>query len=269
MKNMIKIQYIICALLLVSVSSCMDDDLNYPDPNKPVVTANVSNATIGEGAGSITVTLNLSRAIGDPADIKFEQVSGNADADDYTFSIGDLDEYEIGPAGYQTSIPATMTSTQVTITPSLDLDVEGPETATFRIVQGQNGLATVDGGEIVFTVTIADFEYCLWTLDVFDNYGDSWQGAHVTITQDGLDPADYPDGDWDDDAETYQIPVGVGATFSFTYVSGTTGDQPNQAGAPGYEEENSYILTSPDGTVYADGPIPAVGVIVSGTNNCN
>ena len=243
MKNMIKLKYIICALVFVSVSSCNNDDLNYPDPNKPVVTSNVTDTTIPEG-GSMTVTLNLSRAIGDPVDIKFEQVSGNADAEDYTFSIDPLDEYEIGPAGYQTSIAATETSTQVTITPTLDLDVEGPQTATFRIVQGQNGNATINGGAIVFTVTIADFEYCLWTLDVVDDYGDSWQGAHITVTQDGQDPMDYPDDSWDDDAETYQIPIGVGSNFSFEYVSGTTGtDSPNQAGGPGYEEENSYTLT--------------------------
>ncbi|MGK0428423.1 MAG: hypothetical protein ACJARX_000068, partial [Psychroserpens sp.] len=71
-----------------------------------------------------------------------------------------------------------------------------------------------------------------------------------------------------DDNEFFNIPIALGADYSFTYVSGG-----GTGGGPGWESENYYELTAPDGTVYADGSldysgIPTPGLIASGIADC-
>jgi len=155
MKNIFKYKYILyCTAILAVTASCMEDEQSYPDANKPVITSSVNTLNIEEDGDPATFTVNLSRAIGDPVDFKIEQTGGSATVEDYAFSIGELGESEIGPAGYQGTIPAGTTSFEVSISAPLDIFADQGDTATFRIVQGQNGNALVNGGEIEFTVNI-------------------------------------------------------------------------------------------------------------------
>lgn len=258
MKKLLKNKFVLCSLSLLVFSSCMDDDQDYADPNKPVVTSDVMDTTIEEGE-SYTFTLNISRAISAQTDLKIEQISGNATEDDFTFDISELAEYELGPAGYQATIPGGKTSVMVTISTETDLETEGTKTGTFRIVQGQNGNALLPDGEIEFTLNIEDFDYCLWTLDGVDTYGDGWNGAAIRLTyRDRV--IDYSVHDLDGegpDIESFDIPVGRGDQYTFEFISGD------------FDGEVEYTLTAPDGTTFSDAYYPAAGVITSGTSSCN
>jgi hypothetical protein len=106
---------------------------------------------------------------------------------------------------------------------------------------------------------------CDWTLETSDTYGDGWNGGYVEVSFGGI-TTQYRE---DDGVPTvFAIGVPDGADFSFTYVSGG-----GTGGGPGWESENYFKLTAPDGTVYEEGSmdysgIPTPGVIVSGTNAC-
>ncbi len=267
-----KIKYISLFFLAASLFvGCTDDDLDGLEPaSKSVATTSVRSLDLVEGQSAM-IPFTINKAINKVSQFKVLVLSGNAEQD-MDFTAGNPMDADTGVPGqgFEITVPAYATSFEIPVETIRDLDqTEGTETVTLQIsAAGVRTIITPDSYyEVV--LTIRDVEYCLWTLDVLDAYGDSWQGAHVVITQDGVSEL-YPKSDWDDDAETYEIPVGVGADFDFSYESGTTGTtSPNQPGAPGYEEENSYILTSPNGTVYSDGPVPTVGSIVSGINSCN
>lgn len=272
----INIKMLSLALGLVALSSCTDDDLSGLDPlQKPIATTTVTSLNLAEGE-TTSILFTIDRPIAKPAQFKIELIDGNVDEEDI-FAGDQLTDADTGipGKGFEITVPAYATSFEIPVEIIRDLDQsEGNEATTLRISAA--GVRTIITPEpYLIPLTISDFQYCLWTLDVFDDYGDSWQGAQVVLTQNGVRDV-YPQGDWDDDAETYQIPVEIGVAYTFSYESGTTGtSSPNQAGPTGYEEENGYVLTSANGTVYTDGfvtgagVIPTVGTIVSGANGCN
>ena len=267
MKNTYIKLYALILISFVSVSCVNDDETFGINENKALATTTVSNLTIAEGkTGYIPFT--ISSPITTTAKFRIDVVSGTAEEDvEYTAGTGDIvGENGISGEGFQMIVPAYAESFEIPVSTILDLDqTEGNETITLKISATGNRTILTPVPYLV-NVTIVDFTYCMWDLQVLDAYGDSWQGATITI-EDDHHTATYPKEDWDDFEELYQIPVGT--NYTFTYTSGTTGDQPNVADTPGFEEENSYMLTATNGTVYSDGPIPTVGIIASGADSCN
>ncbi|WP_034061934.1 hypothetical protein [Lacinutrix jangbogonensis] len=262
---------LLALLFIASASvSCVNDDETFGiNDNKATATTSVTSLSLAEGESGV-IPFTLSNAINKPSQFKIELVGGNGGQDDITAGDGYTDaDTGIYQDGFEITVPAYVSSFEIPVNAVLDLDqTEGNETLTLKISAA--GVRTIlTPKAYIVEVSIQDYEYCMWELQVMDGYADSWQGATITFTDDNQVSV-YPDGDWDDDAETYQIPVGRNGNFSITYLSGSTGDQPNAPGAPGYEEENSYTLTAPNGTVFSDGPVPTVGVIASGTGSlCN
>ncbi len=90
---------------------------------------------------------------------------------------------------------------------------------------------------------------CTYTLELFDTFGDGWNGAVLTITIDGQ-------------STNYTFTTGYEATFQFTapqnvpfVVSYTPGF---------FENEVSYNIVDPDGNVvFSDGPYPQTGEVTS------
>lgn len=167
------------------------------------------------------------------------------------------------------SVPAFQTTAQISVMIYNDAIVEGTETLDLTIQSGPSlanqYLVNPDTNFPTVSVQIQDYLFCLWTLETSDTYGDGWQGGAVQLAMEG-ETFDYAE---EGASSTVEIPVTAGVAFSFTYISGG-GD----GGAPGYENENYYKLTAPDGTVYEDGTmdysgIPTPGLIVSGTSTCN
>lgn len=107
---------------------------------------------------------------------------------------------------------------------------------------------------------------CNWTLITHDTYGDGWNGGYIEVITNGI-TTQYvqPAGPAD---VTHLIAISNAAEYSIAYVSGG-----GTGGSPGWESENYFKLTAPDGTVYESGSldyssIPTEGVVSSGTNAC-
>lgn len=96
---------------------------------------------------------------------------------------------------------------------------------------------------------------CLYTLDMTDSYGDSWNGGYITVNIDGIPSGTY----FAKGSNTVDtIPVGGGSTLELVYTSGS------------YENENSYILYNPSGSpIFSDGPTPSTGSVYTGSSTCS
>lgn len=92
-----------------------------------------------------------------------------------------------------------------------------------------------------------------WVLEMYDSWGDGWDGAYLTMTVNGVS-TDYTVVNGYEQIEMVDVPFN--STVQITYTAGS------------YEAEHSYVITAPDGTVYADGPSPAEGTIVDSENVC-
>ena len=166
------------------------------------------------------------------------------------------------------TVPAFQTTTQILVTIYNDVVVEDTESLNLTIESGPSlankYLVNPDTVYPVLNLRIEDFKFCLWTLEATDVYGDGWQGAYIEVISEGITTEYAATGETD----FYDIPIAFGEDYSFSYFSGG-----GTGGAPGYESENYYKLTAPDGTVYEDGTldysgIPTPGLIASGTADC-
>lgn len=99
---------------------------------------------------------------------------------------------------------------------------------------------------------------CEYTLDLFDSFGDGWNGAFLTITINGVAEM-YTVDDINDD--------GFSNSFTLTVVDG---DDIAFAFSPGtFDGEITYAFYNPEGIlVFGDGPNPILGEIFTGTIVC-
>ncbi len=167
------------------------------------------------------------------------------------------------------SIPAYTTTGQMMVVIHNDDDpTESTETLDLTIVPGpavgSAYLLRPDTQYPDLSLTIENYLFCFWTLYSSDTYGDGWNGGYVEVISEGV-TTEYAT---DASVTEFNIPITEGADYTFTYVSGG-----GTGGGPGWESENYYRLTAPDGTIWEDGTldysgIPTPGLITSGTNNC-
>ncbi|GAA4268082.1 hypothetical protein [Hyunsoonleella aestuarii] len=76
-----------------------------------------------------------------------------------------------------------------------------------------------------------------WVLDMIDLFGDGWNGGNIVVSLDGVQTTYFPPGS----SLTEIITVAPGTSeFTFTYTAG------------GWEGENLYTLTDPNGVVVLD-----------------
>lgn len=171
------------------------------------------------------------------------------------------------------SVPAYQLSTQLMVMIYTDIEVEGDETLNLTIQSGPSlanaYLVNPDTSYPNVNITINDYRFCLWTLEVSDTYGDGWNGGYVEFISEGITTTySAPDVE-PGEILTVEIPITIGADYSFSYVSGG-----GTGGAPGWESENYFKLTAPDGTFWEEGTmdysgIPTEGLITSGTSSCD
>jgi len=263
--------FALLALAVVFVA-CNDDDTPGMEPSnqKPIATTTVSSLTLAEGESGV-IPFTLDRATTKPSYFKIQAVDGSASEDeDWTAGTGPL-RPDTGNAGdgFEMRVDAGVSSFEIPVNIMLDLDQsEGDETISLQISAAANRTVLTGPDVVNVQVNIVDFQFCIWTFEMTDDYGDGWNGGYIAVTADGV-TTEYANQDLDGDVgvpETQIIEVGIadGVPFSIDYVSGG-----GTGAGPGWESENSYVITAADGTVYADGPIPTEGNIASGDNACN
>lgn len=183
----------------------------------------------------------------------------------YLKASGTATEHEDYDYPHSLTIPAGALSVSGAITTYRDVIAEPTENVTIQIGTGlESNVSAVNGQTVSFT--FLDYAFCTWTLETSDTYGDGWNGGYVEVTSEGVTTQYSED---DDVPTTFEINITDGADYTFTYVSGG-----GTGGAPGWESENYFLLTAPDGTQWEEGSmdyssIPTPGVITSGINSCN
>lgn len=282
-----KITIVIAVTLLLFYTACQDDD-SIPRRGKPTITVVESSKTVDEGQTAV-YDFNVEYPVNESIFIRIDVLDADGNPIPTTEPIGDpnsgsgyaaivLDDINVpyntwfdsgffsygylGGSGYVAEIPAFTESFSLSINALLDsVADEAPETYTFRLTGVSTAAAVIDE-EI--NMTINNINACTWTLVTNDAWGDGWNGGFITATIDGVSTDYAASGE----SSTFEIGMIDGNVYSFTYTSGGGTGQ-----APGWEEENSYTLTAPDGTVFADdgtdGTLIAEGEITSGTNICN
>jgi SprB repeat len=95
---------------------------------------------------------------------------------------------------------------------------------------------------------------CFYQLDMFDQWGDGWNGGFLTILEDGVPVFTYQAYG---SSTTEIMPIANGSLLQLQYSSGN------------WENENSYTLFDPTGTpIFSDGPNPSTGIVFTTTASC-
>ena len=101
---------------------------------------------------------------------------------------------------------------------------------------------------IVHSFTTTFDNPCDYTIELFDSFGDGWNGSILNVSVGGI-AMDYtipPGGDF----ETFTIGAGSNLPMIFTYTAGA------------FQNEVSYNILDSDGDIiFSDGPNPAEGIV--------
>jgi len=267
MKKMKKITYILSSVVLTLFLFGCDAEQSNQDVEEigsidsyptPTFTLSGGDTTFNEqGEPEFVYDIVLDKPINRPIDFSFIIVGGTAT---------EHEDYDL----FNATVPAYNTTAQMKVVIYTDTDVEGTETLQLQIESGPS-LANkhlVNPNTqypALLSLTIEDYVFCFWTLETSDTYGDGWNGGYVEVISEGV-TTQYAEGGAG--PTVFNIAISEGADYTFTYVSGG-----GTGGGPGWESENYFKLTAPDGTEWEEGTmdysgVPTAGLITSGTNNC-
>jgi len=96
---------------------------------------------------------------------------------------------------------------------------------------------------------------CSYTLNMYDSWGDGWNGGYLSVFVDGNFVDNYSASG---NSSTATITAISGQTIQLVYTSGS------------WENENTYDLIDPNNTtIFSDGPNPSTGLVFTTTSNCS
>jgi gliding motility-associated-like protein len=133
------------------------------------------------------------------------------------------------------------TTTTVTATPGPTVDA-GPDLVVCPNVAEQLNATTVGSGTT-----------CNYTFNLYDSFGDGWNGAFFNLYINGVFSGSYTmnTGSF----ITYSVSIPAGATIDFEYFPGS------------WESEVTYdIIDCSGATVFSDGPNPNTGIVYTTLN---
>lgn len=93
---------------------------------------------------------------------------------------------------------------------------------------------------------------CTYSLNLFDSFGDGWNGASIDVLVNGTNVGNYVAAG---NGSSFNIVVPHGGSIELIYNSGS------------FNQENSYELVLGGVTLFSDGPSPTIGSAFS--TNCN
>ncbi|MCH2023238.1 MAG: T9SS type B sorting domain-containing protein [Saprospiraceae bacterium] len=106
-------------------------------------------------------------------------------------------------------------------------------------------------GAIDVTV-VADTADCTYTLDMFDSFGDGWEGSYIDAVVNGVSVGNYSVGTSSASA-TIVVPHGQSLELIYNYGGGM------------FETDVSYNLVLGGVTIFSDGPSPTLGSVFTTT----
>ncbi|CAM3637880.1 hypothetical protein FSS13T_02510 [Flavobacterium saliperosum S13] len=224
MKKVYRNKFLLSVLLASSVLvSCEDDDSTLNERySKPVIAVDQTTFSVTEG-DEITINLSTLAPMSGSMEFKAELIGGTASFRDYNTS-GDetVEDDGQGIIGHRFSFPAYATEHSITITPELDMFVEGAETMKLRLYSMGNANGALDQ-EI--TINIADYvsnDIAIkldWSKTRANRHGNLEEGHYLDADGD-----EHPYTDYDFDFYVFDA--------DFNEVSGfaaATGNAPEKA----------------------------------------
>jgi len=161
---------------------------------------------------------------------------------------------EYGPEGF---LPGT--GTMISVTGQTTYTLTGlEEMTTYDVyiwaVCDAGETSAVIGPYTFTTCCVPVPDICNYTLNLYDSYGDGWNGSILTVTVNGV-------------STPYTFTSGYFATFTFPVVDGLPVILTYAAGS--YQNEVTYeMLDSDGGLLFEDGPYPAVGEVYNEIATC-
>ena len=104
------------------------------------------------------------------------------------------------------------------------------------------------------TLTCDTADQCLYTFALTDGYGDGWNGASITVRQNGISVGTMTLSD--DYSTTVQLALCDGLTTSISWSAGS------------FDDECSFTITDPFGDTFYSVSDPSAGTLTSFTPSC-
>jgi len=201
-KNKFSLGFAFLAAALAVVSCSDDDTLKDVRGFKPTVKLNTVTASATEGE-EITFTLTVDTPLNKDMDFKLELVDEESTASfrDFTTSGEETDisgggGYGQGKIGYALVFPAYATTYSFTVTPTMDLEVEGNEVIKLLLRSSENSKGLVAAESRYITINVADDQSgdiameLVWDGNTTDTFGTIHEGTYPIAGGEGLF-ADY------------------------------------------------------------------------------
>ncbi len=99
---------------------------------------------------------------------------------------------------------------------------------------------------MLYSGTTLNAQSCSFTLNMYDSYGDGWNGGHITVFINGVNSGTYSATGY---GSTAIVNVPQGSSVEFRYTAGS------------WESENSYNIQLDGITVYSTSAPPPTGIV--------
>jgi len=206
----------------------------------------ITNCTTTDLVPDATNTIQFTTTVACPAptnvtitniDLTSATVSWDGNADSYTVTCGD---FTTTVTGNTTNITGLTSATNYTVSVVADCGADGSSSATTA----------------TFATTICALaDQCAYTFNLTDSWGDGWNGASITVQQNGVNVAT----------------VGLTSGSTATEVVNLCDNLPTTLiwNGGNYDSEASFTVNGPDGTeIYATSGTPS-GTLTTFTTSCN
>lgn len=259
MKKIFRYKFLLAAVVLGTLVSCAEDDDVTEDTRavKSTVSVDATSFSLTEGE-SFTLNFTSDKPLSTAMDFKLELVDGNGSFRDYV--VEGASETTItegaGIIGHTFSVPAYATTYSITVTPEIDLEVEGTETFVFALTSAVNARGLVAAGSETITATVADYTSndvgvkLIWDQNTTDYFGTIHEGFFLSTSAAGaVVESLYTTYDFD-------LYVVDASTFNeVTGFAGATGESPEMVTISADLPDGDYLLIA---DLYDSGDEPNV-----------
>ncbi len=190
--------------------------------------------------------------------------AGNTSAEvTWTAGSGTSWDIEYGPAGFSPGTGTTFNATNDTVTISGLMASTSYDFYVTDSCGSANGVATTAGPGTFSTAACALTNQCAYTVDLYDTFGDGWNGGEITVLQNGVAVASFGSS-FSTGASSLGNIVNLCDNVPTTITLSTAGAWPSEIGV---------VITNPNGDTagvhIASGTVGTGDTLISFTSDCS